>query len=103
MSTCSLGHSVIPGIESCPECGEDVRTRCSQGHGSRSGERFCEVCGEFLPHVQAGQALAVAATAPSLDYNSGSFTDFITGSDDDYASLAVPVLPVMKSVNDPLL
>ena len=80
-------------MESCPECGEDVRPRCSQGHASRAGERFCEICGEFLPLVQSGQAVAVAAAAPALDYSSGSFTDFIAGNDDDHASLAVPVLP----------
>src|SRR5215470_15932920 len=80
-------------MESCPECGEDVRPRCSQGHASRAGERFCEICGEFLPLVQSGQAVAVAAAAPALDYSSGSFADFIAGNDDDHASLAVPVLP----------
>src|SRR5215469_16168047 len=80
-------------MESCPECGADVRLRCSQGHASGAGERFCEICGEFLPLVQPGQPVAVGAAAPGLEYSSGSFTDFIASSDDDYASLAVPVLP----------
>jgi hypothetical protein len=43
--------------------------------------------------VQPGQPVAVGAAAPGLEYSSGSFTDFIASSDDDYASLAVPVLP----------
>src|SRR5690348_3434412 len=76
-------------MESCPECGEDVRLLCSQGHASRAGERFCEICGEFLPLIESGQAVAVAAAAPSLEYSSGSFADFIAGINDDYASLAV--------------
>src|SRR5260370_17018696 len=80
-------------MESCPECGEDVGFRCSQGHASRAGVRFCQTCGEYLPLVELGQAVAVAAAAPALEYSSGSFTDFIAGSDDDYASLAVPGLP----------
>jgi len=80
-------------MESCPECGADVRLRCSQGHASGAGERFCEICGEFLPLVQPGQPVAVGVAAPNLEYSSGSFTDFIASSDDDYASLAVPVLP----------
>src|SRR5215468_8617809 len=80
-------------MESCPECGADVRLRCSQGHASGAGERFCEICGEFLPLVQPGQPVTVGAAAPNLEYSSGSFTDFIASSDDDYASLAVPVLP----------
>src|SRR5262249_49079453 len=79
-------------MESCPECGADVRLRCSQGHASGAGERFCEICGEFLPLVQPGQPVTVGAAAPNLEYSSGSFTDFIASSDDDYAGLAVPVL-----------
>ena len=74
-------------------CGEDVGFRCSQGHASGADERFCETCGEFLPVTGSGEAVAVAAAVPGLEYSSGSFTDFIAGGEDDYASLAAPALP----------
>ena len=83
-------------MESCAECGEDVRIRCSQGHASRAGEQFCEICGEYLALVESGQAVAVGAGA-ALDYSSGSFSDFLGGADDDYASLAAPVLQIGRA------
>src|SRR5690242_15365118 len=68
-------------MESCEICGDDLRRYCSQGHASRAGELFCDTCGEMLPFA-AGQPAMAPAASVSMDYSSGSFADFIAGSDD---------------------
>ena len=81
MSSCTLGHSVSPGTESCEICGDDLRRLCGQGHASRAGALFCETCGEMLPLAAGGPAMAAAAPL-TMDYSSGSFADFIEGGED---------------------
>ena len=81
MSSCTLGHSVSPGTESCEICGDDLRRLCSQGHASRAGALFCEKCGEMLP-LAAGEPAMAAAAPLTMDYSSGSFADFIEGGED---------------------
>src|SRR6516165_2392483 len=76
-------------MESCEVCGDDLRHICSQGHASRTSALFCETCGEMLP--LAGGMPAMAAAAPlTMDYSTGSFTDFIAGGDGDAPGPGLP-------------
>src|SRR5215470_19049727 len=98
VTSCALGHSVSPGMESCEVCGDDLRHICSQGHASRASALFCETCGEMLP--LAGGVPAMAAAAPlTMDYSSGSFADFIAGGDEDVPG---PGLPSTVTAAEPI-
>src|SRR5215831_16833700 len=76
-------------MESCEVCGDDLRHICSQGHASRVSALFCETCGEMLPLAGGVPAMAAAAP-PTMDYSSGSFTDFIAGGDEDAPGPGLP-------------
>ena len=90
VTTCLRGHPVPTGSELCDICGDDVRRpRCSQGHHSVPGEQFCETCGELLLTTPGYQLSG--AHAPVLDYQTGSFADFLASSAElDQAGPAQP-------------
>jgi hypothetical protein len=90
--SCSQGHAIPAGAQSCRVCGEDIRPRCSQGHVSPAGDQFCQACGELL-------VLAEPPTSdfPALDYSSDSFSEFIART----GSATPPPEPPTEVVHEP--
>src|SRR5580693_5717731 len=76
-------------MESCEICGDDLRRYCSQGHVSGAGELFCDTCGELLP-LSVDQPAMTPAAPLTMDYSSGSFSDFIAGADEDPGGTSGP-------------
>src|SRR6516225_8645620 len=87
-------------MESCEVCGDDLRPICSQGHASRVSALFCETCGEMLPLAGGVPAMAAAAP-PTMDYSSGSFTDFIAGGDENVPEPGLPSTAVAPPAQMP--
>src|SRR6266567_3661285 len=83
-------------MESCEICGDDLRRDCSQGHVSGAGELFCDTCGELLPFAADQPAMTPAAPL-TMDYSSGSFSDFIAGADEDPGGTSGPSPGVPES------